>query len=96
MTYSQIEQPQLLIDGHHGQYVPREFAWLDIAESGWHSDDIARLKAGPDDEHWEEYWDLWNNILTFFSLSIQGKRYNLHQTPEGDLFLSPQEYEWDE
>lgn len=75
---------EVLIDSHHGIYVPQIFAERYDANEyhlyGIDPEDIDILLEGPDHE---DYWEAWNNVLND-AFSEDGRKY-LHQ--EGDLFL---------
>lgn len=92
-------ETQLLVDGAHGQYVPKIFAERYLA-SDWSISDEARqvLLAGP--EH-DLYWEVWaEEVLDFASRTdLGGKTWFLAQTPDGDLFachrlaaMTPEQY----
>lgn len=54
---------ELLVDSHHGQYVPQVFAEIanrDLFGETISAEDWAILEAGPDHEH---YWDCWDDVL---------------------------------
>lgn len=75
---------ELLIDGHHGIYVPKLFA--DMFPEHLFSEECEVLKNGPSDE---EYWQVWEDVLNReFIHPILGKGY-LHQ--DSDLWFIPYE-----
>lgn len=54
---------ELLVDSHHGQYVPQVFAETvrrDLFGTTISAEDWTILEAGPDHEH---YWDCWDDVL---------------------------------
>jgi len=76
---------ELLVDGHHGVYVPQVFAEsIDLKKfSGIRAEDLQTVLAGPDTE-W--YWDAWTGILdNAVWVDHMGHRWLLHQ--DGDLWL---------
>lgn len=82
----------LLEDGWNGVYVPNLFAKnYDLAEWNVRPDDINILLAGPDHE---EYWDTWDEILSYAFCRKDGKVYRLWQ--DGDLWAYCPEDELDD
>jgi len=83
-----LENAELLIDNHHGIYIPQIFAeFCDTAD--WHvsADDAAVLLAGPDHA---DYWDTWDHVLgTAYYLADDGRRFTLWQ--DGDLWAVPED-----
>lgn len=80
------ENMQLLIDGHHGIYVPQVFAETvkreyvkNVSQSDW---DI--LLAGPDHEH---YWDTWADVLDNAELISKFGNDNYRLWQDDDLFI---------
>ena len=54
---------ELLVDSHHGQYIPQVFAETvrrDLFGDSISAEDFEIISAGPDQEH---YWDAWDSIL---------------------------------
>lgn len=54
---------ELLVDSHHGQYVPQVFAEIarrDLFGETISAEDWTILSAGPEHEH---YWDSWDSVL---------------------------------
>lgn len=80
----------LLIDGHHGIYVPQIFA--EILRHGWGipQEAFAVLKAGP---YHPEYWDTWVEVLDNAWYEAEGHTWTLYQSPEGDLFSVRDDWE---
>jgi hypothetical protein len=76
---------RILVNSGFGVYIPQAFA--DMPDSiEWGLTDKIRdvLLAGPDDD-WEQYWDLWNDILgTAVYEDKDGNEWHVHQ--EGDVF----------
>ncbi len=73
----EIKHFDLIVDGHHGQYVPMVFAKLYPSCMEGSERDI--LLAGP--EH-EDYWDVWSDI--------QGSECwdgDIWQDESGDVFI---------
>ena len=79
--------PILLVDGHHGIYVPQVFAKRfdrSVLEDISHIDHETLL-SGPDAD---EYWDAWAEVLALtFIRDKQGNRYYLYQ--DSDLWAVP-------
>lgn len=71
---------ELLIDGHHGQYVPQIFARLMPAANGL-EEDFEILLEGPENPG---YWDTWAWVLDNWTSAAEEA---LWQSPEGDVFL---------
>jgi len=86
-TRKQIEM-ELVVDGHHGVYIPQFLAQSierelvkEVSQEDW---DI--LEAGPDHEF---YWETWESVLNNARIRPRfGSRYNrvLHQS-DGDLWI---------
>jgi len=73
---------KLIMDGHHGQYIPQLFATV-IHPSQVNDEakeDLQALLLGPDEEG---YWDAWERVLWNFKTP---EGYTLWQSPDGDLF----------
>ncbi|PRY29771.1 hypothetical protein CLV58_12533 [Spirosoma oryzae] len=68
-----LAHSMLMIDSHHGQYIPQLFAktyatFIDEDSKDTHFDEnMASLLAGPDDE-W--YWDAWDSFLNQLRLTM--------------------------
>ncbi len=73
---------ELLIDGHHGVYIPKLFCEY-YAENfeGIDKEDIETCK----DPNNQWYWESWDNILNNAYIIQDGKKYILWQNM--DLFL---------
>lgn len=76
----------LLVDSHHGQYVPCVFAQTvdrsKILEGTVREETLAILEAGP--EH-EWYWEAWEDVLNDLVLvTDNGEHVRLHH--DGDLW----------
>ena len=80
----------LLIDGHHGIYVPQIFA--EILRHGWGLPKwvFDTLKKGP---YHPGYWDAWVEALDSASYYADGHTWSLYQSPEGDLFSVRDDWE---
>ena len=82
---------ELLVDNHHGIYIPQVFAKRYNMEA-WHVDeeDAEILKAGP--EH-DDYWETWDSVMSSaYYLDDDGNEYCLTNGECGDLFAAkPQE-----
>lgn len=74
----------LLIDGAHGIYIPRDFAdTYGSRFEGVSQYDIDILTTGPLHEH---YWETWERVMNDTFMMIDGHKYQLHQSSEGDLW----------
>lgn len=79
------EIAELLINGHHGVYIPKLFANMFPEHLFFEEREI--LKSGPDDEL---YWQIWEDVLDReFIHPILGKGY-LYED-DGDLWFIPNE-----
>lgn len=80
----------LLIDGHHGIYVPQIFA--EILRHGWGlpQEVFDTLKKGP---YHPDYWETWVEVLDSASYYAEGHTWTLYQAPEGDLFSVRDDWE---
>lgn len=87
-----MKELELLLDGHHGVYIPQLFAqYYGDKLKGQQPDislDIDTLLAGPDGEF---YWEAWEGILDGEYLDDNGNKFTLYQS--GDLWLVPDGYE---
>lgn len=95
---TEVDAPTMMLwlSDNRGVYIPRDFAtsFKDRAKNvkGVSDADWAILEAGP--EH-EEYWDAWSSVLDNATVTDDhGREYTLHQ--DGDLWLVPLEWVWDE
>lgn len=78
------ESAELLIDGHHGVYIPKLFA--DMFPEHLFFEEREILKSGPDNE---TYWQIWEDVLDReFIHPVEGKG-TLYQ--DEDLWLIPNE-----
>lgn len=89
-------EPILWLNDARGVYIPRDFAnsFADRAKAvkNVHAETWTDLEAGPDHEN---YWDAWADVLDNASVTDEhGHTYRLHQ--EGDLWLIPETWVWDE
>ena len=83
----------LLIDDHHGVYVPYVFqsefkhdVWQGISDVDWQ--DI----TDSDNEH---YWDAWEDILiNAVHVDEDGHKWTLHQ--DGDLWAVREDHKWED
>lgn len=70
---------QLLVDDHHGIYVPQVFfTKFDVTKWGLTEEDVVK---DPEDE---AYWDNWDQVLNKAKQVVDGKTYHLEQ--DGDLW----------
>lgn len=88
---------ELLVDGHHGVYVPQVFAeTVDMTLfTGIDPEDLQTIQAGPESE-W--YWDAWTSILDrAHRVDQSGNHWYLYQNQDLWLFspdlMSEQEKE---
>ena len=86
---------EILLDSHHGVYIPQIFAencipgW--VSGSEW---DLNVLKTGPDPEN-DSYWDVWTWVVDNAThIDKQGNTWKLYQ--DGDLFAYCEELMTDE
>jgi hypothetical protein len=81
--------PMLLVDGHHGQYVPQVFA-EQFNNRMWGLEefdpDYQTILKGPDEEF---YWECWDAVMdkAVFIHPITKVKYNLFPGDSGDLFM---------
>ena len=82
---------ELIVSDHHGQYIPQVFAQryrdvtypaasYELTDEDW---DIL-LYGGP--EH-ENYWDVWDDIVQYCVLNIEGREYSIYQ--DQDVWAIP-------
>lgn len=87
-------EPELLVDSHHGIYVPQYFAQA-YDMRAWHvkPEDEKILLAGPDHE-W--YWDTCDDVERYaWAYPVKGsrKKYTLYQ--DGDLWAIPEGFDFE-
>lgn len=84
-------EPELLIDGAAGVYVPQMFV-ENFDTLHWHikPKDEAVLIDGPDNEY---YWDAWDEVLAYAYYIYEGKRYSLYQ--DSDLWAIPDDFDFE-
>lgn len=83
MNTEQTFEQKLLVDSHHGIYIPQSFVSRYNA-ADWHispeSEEI--LRQGPDHEY---YWETWDEVLgSAYHCAEDGTRWTLLQ--DCDLF----------
>jgi hypothetical protein len=75
------ETTALLVDDHHGIYVPQVFAQRfknNWSTWGLKPEQLSVLLSGPTDD--EEYWDVWNEVLDQACFKdSQGQEWHLWQ-----------------
>lgn len=78
----------LLIDSHHGQFIPQIYRETCLKSLLNYKDLINDLQTLKDPED-EFYWEAWNNILSSAKhmTRYNGKEYFLYQ--DGDLWAIP-------
>lgn len=75
----------LIVDSHHGMYVPQLFAThVDLTQWNMGEDDerLTILREGPEHEH---YWDVWVEVLDD-AHHVDPYGGNWHLEHDGDLF----------
>jgi hypothetical protein len=81
---------ELLIDGHHGIYIPKLFA--DYYPQ-FLTDTQKQELSSPDNE---EYWDCWAEVLdNLVMTNDKGEKFILIQE-DGDLWAMPENMEYPE
>lgn len=93
MITSPVGRQVLLINGAHGVYVGMMFAESSILSHGWSLPQGAMsiLRAGPDHP---DYHEAWAEVLDRAVLHGEYPRtWELHQTPEGDLYAVRDDWE---
>lgn len=81
--------PTLLVDSHHGRYLPQVFA-EQFNNLMWGMEDFdpdyQTVLKGPDEEF---YWECWDAILSKanFVHPVTKVKYVLHSGECGDLFM---------
>lgn len=81
--------PTLLVDGHHGQYVPQVFA-EQFSNRTWGIEDFdpdyQTVLKGPDAEF---YWECWDAVMdkAFYIHPVTSEKYVLFPGDAGDLFM---------
>jgi hypothetical protein len=80
-------EPILIIDGHHGIYIPSLFyEKCNPKISGWIWDyENSKELSNPDNEN---YWEVWEDILDSAYTIYKNKRYYLYQSD--DLWAIPE------
>jgi hypothetical protein len=73
---------ELLLDSHHGIYIPQLFSEMTISEDVVSEEQKNILKEGPDNEY---YWDVWTEVLDNAEIVHDNKVWRLEQE-EGDLW----------
>ena len=89
------KEPILLIDSHHGIYLPKVFCevYANLVEQE-QSENLDICLAGPDHE---DYWDAWEDILDTTHFTEEGVKYSIGSIgEENDLWAIPEGYEYDE
>jgi len=85
-----METWNLLVDSHHGVYVPQIFAQMVQADQ-IEADDKSILLEGPENE---DYWETWEDVLNYCELTDQdGNKFTLHH--DFDLWAVPVGFDWD-
>ena len=68
---------ELIIDEHHGIYIPQHFCEEFYGFEGIDQSDVLACKAGP--EH-DLYWEAWETILSnAFCVDKHGREWKLYQ-----------------
>ena len=84
----------LLVDGHHGIYVPQCFVRnFDLSKWNGIDDDDIRECDNPDNEF---YWESWDNILQNAEyVDDNGHRWGLWQNNDLWVYRTDIEIDWD-
>lgn len=80
-----MDSQVLLLPDSQGIYIPQMFVeYFDMTKWGLDvgDPDVACVSQGPDNNEW--YWDAWNAILNKACLTVDGRKFYLHQ--DGDLW----------
>lgn len=94
MENYQLPKTRVLVDSHHGVYVPQLFARCYAEEFSLRAADIAVLEAGPDHP---DYWEAWDSVLDSSErVDMLGHKWRLYLTDNGDLLEVRDDYEWDD
>ena len=76
---------EILLADSRGIYIPKDFV-EDFDMTQWGLDvgdpDVVCVAYGPHDNEW--YWDAWNAILDKACMTVDGRKFYLHQ--DGDLW----------
>lgn len=85
-------QPELLVDSHHGQYIPQFFAQTyNLPENFKNYDsvkeDLETLSKENSNET-ENYWDIWDEFLNKAIMILKGNEYYIEYS-DSDLFTIP-------
>lgn len=80
---------ELLIDGHHGIYIPKLFSEY-FPE--YVTDEQREILSNTDNEL---YWDIWEEVLNSTITNDKGEEYILMQD-DGDLWAMPANMEYPE
>ena len=83
---------EMLIDSHHGVYIPQIFAQYFEEQVRKHDPEIADiLLSGPDHE---DYWESWAQLIDysdFVLINDKGERYTVTQNE--DVWAYPEDME---
>ena len=88
MNETTKHEPELLLNGARGIYIPRDFVDA-YNPKEWHlsAENIADL-SDPDNEY---YWDAWNTVLTNAYCYHAGAKWTLWQ--DSDLWAIPEDFD---
>ena len=86
-----MDTMRLLVDSHHGIYVPQVFAKTYI---GWNLtlEDERILQEGPDNP---VYWEAWDAVLDYAEFETGGHIWTLDENA-GDLWAIREDHVWEE
>lgn len=96
-------EPTLLAADFHGIYIPARFAanyiktgdFVVLGSSPWTDEDTAILVAGPHSDSGDYgYWEAWDDLLDHDLIGLDDITYKLYE--DGDLWIIPPGYEWDD
>jgi len=98
---TQEEMISCVVDGVFGIYAPQRAAEiLDLVKFGISEEDIEILKKGPpggfdpEYEASDEYWDVWDDVLSNARFVDQDGIWYLYQ--ESDVFLVHEDFDMEE
>lgn len=75
---------ELLIDSCNGIHIPQMFARYFNMEQ-WHVKDTDAMILDEGSEN-PNYWDVWDEVITYAYRDYKGIIYNLYVIENGDLF----------
>lgn len=96
MTTKIKNEPELLVNDHHGIYIAQIFCQsysAYITNMSEVREDFDICLQGPDHE---EYWDAWDDLINNVQFTNdRGEKYTIGNLPEsGDLWAIPENFDW--